>query len=148
MTVERPFEDPAAAPRRERHPESRPEAAAPGPPFPPMGPPPDPPPDSPAESLAPLDPDHPQWRRRRRRLSILFGTSLAAFAGVGAAAIANMVRGQPIDPNAASVMWPLGSAAAAASGLYVWQGVRRSDGGGRWGGGQDDRWGGRRDGHR
>lgn len=132
MTVERPFEDPGAAPRRERHPESRPEAAAPGPPFPPMGPPPDPPPDS----LAPLDPDHPQWRRRRRRLSILFGTSLAAFAGVGVAAIANMVRGQPIDPNAASVMWPLGSAAAAASGLYVWQGVRRSDGGGRWGGGQ------------
>ena len=129
MTVERPFEDPGAAPRRERHPESRPEAASPGPPFPPMGPPPDPPPDSPAESLAPLDPDHPQWRRRRRRLSILFGTSLAAFVGIGVAAIANMVRGQPIDPNAASVMWPLGSAAAAATGLYVWQGVRRNDSG-------------------
>ncbi len=128
MTVERPFEDPGAAPRRERHPESRPEAAAPGPPFPPVDPPP--------VSLGPLDPDHPQWRRRRRRLSILFGTSLAAFAGVGVAAIANMVRGQPIDPNAASVMWPLGSAAAAASGLYVWQGVRRSDGAGRWGGGR------------
>ncbi len=136
MTVERPFEDPGAAPRRAHRPETRPDSAVPEPPVPPP------------DSLAPLDPDHPQWRRRRRRLSILFGTSLAAFAGVGVAAIANMVRGQPIDPNAASVMWPLGSAAAAASGLYVWQGVRRSDGAGRWGGWQDDRWGGRRDGHR
>ena len=111
MTVERPFEDPAAAPHRAH----RPEAAVPEPPLPPEAP------------LGTLDPDHPQWRRRRRRLSILFGASLAAFVGVGIAAIANMVRGQLIDPNAASVMWPLGSAAAAASGLYVWQGVRRND---------------------
>ena len=120
MTVERAFEDPAAASGSD----PRPESDGPEPPFPPEGPP------------ATLDPDHPQWRRRRRRLSILFGASLAAFVGIGVAAIANMVRGQPIDPNAASVMWPLGSAAAAATGLYVWQGVRRND----W---QGDRQGGR-----
>ena len=132
MTVEHPFEDPAAASGSD----PRPESDGPQPPFPPEAPP------------ATLDPDHPQWRRRRRRLSILFGTSLAAFVGVGAAAIANMVRGLPVDPNAASVMWPLGSAAAAATGLYVWQGVRRSDGAGRWGGWREDRWSSRRDGHR
>lgn len=75
---------------------------------------------------APLDPAHPQWIRRRRQLSIMFGTSLAAFIGIGLAAIVNMLQGKAIDANAATVMWPLGSAAAAAAGLYVWQGVKRS----------------------
>ncbi len=85
--------------------------------------------EGPAAAPDPLrDPDHPQWVRRRRRTALLFGASLAAFAGVGAAAIANMLAGRPVDPNAAAVMWPLGSAACAAAGLYVWQGVKRTDG--------------------
>ena len=136
MTVGRNFEDPAAAPDRAPGPES----SWPGAPRPPA----DPAPDSAPDFPGPLDPDHPQWLRRRRKLNILFGTSLATFLGVGLAAIANMVRGLPVDPNAASVMWPLGSATAAAAGLYVWQGVRRSDGGG-W---RHDRRGGRWEGLR
>ena len=56
----------------------------------------------------------------------MFGSSLATFLGLGIAAIVNMAGGRPIDPNAASVMWPLGSAAAAATGIYVWQGVQRT----------------------
>ncbi|MCY4397445.1 MAG: hypothetical protein OXC10_20160 [Rhodospirillaceae bacterium] len=104
---------------------------------------------APRTGLSASDPDHPQWVRRRRKLNILFGASLATFLGVGLAAIANMVRGLPVDPNAASVMWPLGSAAAAATGLYVWQGVRRSDGVGGWQNGwRGDRWAGRRSGDR
>ncbi|MYB13785.1 MAG: hypothetical protein F4X42_11115 [Rhodospirillaceae bacterium] len=140
MTGGRNFEDPAAAPDRA----PGPEASRPGSPRQPADPPADPPPDFPPDFPGPLDPDHPQWLRRRKKLNILFGASLATFLGVGLAAIANMVRGLPVDPNAASVMWPLGSATAAAAGLYVWQGVRRSDGGG-W---RHDRWGGHRDGHR
>lgn len=124
MTVGRNFEDPAAAPGRA----SGPEPSWPGSPRPPA----DQSPDSPADFPGPLDPDHPQWLRRRKKLNILFGASLATFLGVGLAAIANMVRGLPVDPNAASVMWPLGSAAAAAAGIYVWQGVRRSDVGTGW----------------
>ena len=93
--------------------------------------------EDPPAAEAPADPDHPQWRRRRRRLSLLFGTSLATFLGVGLAAIANMVQGRPVDPHAASVMWPLGSAAAAAAGIYVWQGVRRT---GQWSDQWSDRW--------
>ena len=96
---------------------------------------------APHTELSPADPDHPQWLRRRHKLNILFGASLATFLGVGLAAIANMVRGLPVDPNAASVMWPLGSAAAAATGLYVWQGVRRT-------GWRDDPWGGQWGGRR
>ena len=92
-----------------------------------------------ADPPAVLDPDHPQWLRRRRRLSILFGTSLATFLGVGVAAIVNMVQGRPIDPYAASIMWPLGSAAAAATGLYVWQGVHRTGRRHDWGHGWRDR---------
>ncbi len=102
------------------------------------------PPAPPAE-LPPADPDHPQWVRRRRKLAVMFGASLATFIGVGVAAITNMVQGRPVDPYAASVMWPLGSAAAAATGLYVWQGVRRSDGGGGWRHGWQNGW---RGGHR
>lgn len=138
MTAGRNAEDPAAAPGRD----PRPGPAGPGPVVPPA--------DLPAGPPAALDPDHPQWVRRRRKLNILFGASLATFLGVGVAAIANMVQGRPIDPYAASVMWPLGSAAAAATGLYVWQGVRRSDWGGGWGGGawSGGRWNERPDGWR
>lgn len=139
MTVERTFEDGAAAPCPEPHPDF----SAPEPPF---GPPPGLPPGLPTPP-APADPEHPQWRRRRRRLTVMFGASLATFLGVGIAAIANMVQGRPIDPNAASVMWPLGSAAAAATGIYVWQGVRRNDWQTGWRSGWRDDWrdGGRTD---
>lgn len=140
MTVGRNFEDgpstgsgQAAGARR---PDSEPGRREPAPPF---GAP---------DPLLPADPDHPQWVRRRHKLNILFGASLATFLGVGIAAIANMVQGRPVDPYAASVMWPLGSAAAAATGLYVWQGVRRSDGGGWQNGWRSGRWGGPRDGIR
>ena len=107
MTVETPAEDAASAPC--------PQCSALDPPI------------APPPALAPADPNHPQWVRRRRKLNIMFGSSLATFLGVGIAAIVNMAGGRPIDPNAASVMWPLGSVAAAATGIYVWQGVRRND---------------------
>ena len=106
MTVETSAEDAASAPC--------PQCSAPDPPI------------APPTELAPTDPDHPQWVRRRRKLNIMFGSSLATFLGVGIAAIVNMAGGRPIDPNAASVMWPLGSVAAAATGIYVWQGVQRT----------------------
>ncbi|MDE0718171.1 MAG: hypothetical protein OXH64_09575, partial [Rhodospirillaceae bacterium] len=80
MTVGRNFEDPAAVPDRA----SGPESSRPGSPRPPA----DPPPDSPPDFPGPLDPGHPQWLRRRRKLNILFGASLATFLGVGLAAIA------------------------------------------------------------
>ena len=57
------------------------------------------PPMPPPPALAPTDPDHPQWVRRRRKLNIMFGSSLATFLGVGIAAIVNMAGGRPIDPN-------------------------------------------------
>ena len=99
----------------------------------------------PRTELAPTDPDHPQWVRRRRKLNIMFGSSLATFLGVGIAAIVNMAGARPIDPNAASVMWPLGSVAAAATGIYVWQGVQRTGwGSGRRGDRRNDWRGGRR----
>ena len=125
MTVEASAEDAASAPC--------PQCSALDPPI---APPPAPPP-----ALAPTDPDHPQWVRRRRKLNIMFGSSLATFLGVGIAAIVNMAGGRPIDPNAASVMWPLGSVAAAATGIYVWQGVQRTG----WQNGRQNDWrGGRR----
>ena len=125
MTVEASAENAAGAPC--------PQCSAPDPHIAPPIPPP--------HALAPVDPDHPQWVRRRRKLNIMFGSSLATFLGVGIAAIVNMAGGRPIDPNAASVMWPLGSVAAAATGIYVWQGVQRTG----WRGGRQNDWrGGRR----
>ena len=123
MTVEASAEDAASAPC--------PQCSAPGPQCSALDPPIPPP-----HALAPVDPDHPQWVRRRRKLNIMFGSSLATFLGLGIAAIVNMAGGRPIDPNAASVMWPLGSAAAAATGIYVWQGVQRTG----WGSGRRGDW--------
>lgn len=130
MTVGRNFEDGPSTGSGQaagaRCPDSEPGRRDPAPPY---GAP---------DPLLPADPDHPQWVRRRHKINILFGASLATFLGVGIAAIANMVQGRPVDPYAASVMWPLGSAAAAATGLYVWQGVHRTGWpGGRWGSPRD-----------
>ncbi len=80
----------------------------------------------PDRAPGPADPDHPQWVRRRRKLAIMFGGSLSTFLGIGLAGIANMIGGRPVDPNAAALMWPLGSIVAASAGIYVWQGVRRT----------------------
>ena len=39
------------------------------------------------QKAALLDPDHPQWQRRRQRLTVMFFASLAPFVGIGLAVI-------------------------------------------------------------